>query len=87
MKAGGRRASHGLGLAQGPLHSLVKAKSGLQRLRGLEKAPPHPGVWAFKGPWVLSFHEVLGWGAKEWRSKPCAEPSGRSCQEEGAGKA
>lgn len=45
MKAGGRRASHGLGLAQGPLHSLVKAKSGLQRLeRPREGTSPSRGL-------------------------------------------
>lgn len=40
MKAEGKLASHSPGLALGPLHALVKAKSGLQTME-------RPGKGAF----------------------------------------
>lgn len=55
--------------------------------RGLEKAPAHPGVWGFKGPWVLNLECGTGGGKREQRPKPCPGASGLTCQEEGFGGA
>lgn len=51
--------------------------------RGPEKAPSHPGVWGFEGPWVLSLGRGtdMGAGKKGMETPALLGASGFTCRE------